>query len=111
MRTAFVTKQKGEPMDDLISRQAAINAFYDRADDDGYVCYSADDMEGIIKTLPSVQQRKTGKWIPPVPRDNTISYGRAYWECDQCHKAVCWGNEMKFCPNCGARMEEHNETD
>lgn len=30
MRTAFATRQKGEPMNDLISRQAAIDALQGR---------------------------------------------------------------------------------
>ena len=54
-------------MDDLISRQAAIDEFYSRADDDGYVCYSAEDMEGIIRTFPSAQP-ELPEWVQEVER-------------------------------------------
>lgn len=42
-------------MDDLISRQAAIDAFYLQADDDGWWTGTAQDMEELLKALPSAQ--------------------------------------------------------
>ena len=87
-------------IDDLISRQAAIDEFYSRADDDGYVCYSAEDMEGIIRTLPSAQPERTGKWIQ-------ISPAKIY-ECSKCGKNVMTDDidAYHWCHGCGARMEE-----
>ncbi len=42
-------------MDDLISRQAAIDEFYIQADDDGWWTGTAQDMEELLKGLPSVE--------------------------------------------------------
>ena len=40
-------------MEDLISRQAAIDAFYIQSDDDGWWTGTAEDMENLLKALPS----------------------------------------------------------
>ena len=109
-------------MSRLIDEDAAIEALREEDPNCGV------DAEWIIRKLPSAQPettlhitkikkhvsdfsdldeepgRKTGKWIIPVPRGDVITYSRAYWECDQCHKAIYFGNDMKFCPNCGADM-------
>ena len=60
---------------------------------------------GHAKVKSVEPERGKGKWIVPVPRGSVISYSRAYWECNQCHKATFFGNEMNFCPNCGADMK------
>ena len=94
-------------MDDLISRQAVIDALYDWSE------HSMTDAEawhikqviGDIKSLPSAQpERKTGRWI-------SVTNGRGGHECDLCHNyAPSWqtGEEhlTDFCPNCGAYMRE-----
>ena len=91
-------------MDDLISRQAAIDylmtnmAWYN---EDGY---EEDDTEklaaitDLINGVPSAEsERKTGTWID-VNGDGSL------FRCDQCFETVCCrGN--KFCPDCGVRME------
>ena len=66
----------------------------------------------LVKRQPTIEpERKTGKCIIPVPHDDVIAYSRAYWECDQCHKATYLGNEMNFCPNCGADMRGEQDGD
>ena len=62
--TGFAQMQKGETMNDMISRQAAIDAFYIQADDDGWWTGMVQDMEELLKGLPSVQPR----WIPVTER-------------------------------------------
>lgn len=116
-----------KPMDDLISRQAAIKAL----EDAGMTNYLATgDFYGIINALTVIKNMPTadlseysdklwktayergkaeahpkkGKWIP-------VTNGRGGHECDQCHEyAPSWqtGEEhlTNYCPNCGARMEE-----
>ena len=87
-------------MDDLISRQAAIDALK-RAE----ALTRAFGYHNVIETireLPTAE--KKGKWIP-------VTNGRGGHECDQCHEyAPSWqtGEEhlTNYCPNCGARMEE-----
>ena len=101
-------------MDDLISRQAAIDAMCCAC---GYDCdkskfvYNAPQEEMVImcpehyalSTLPPAQPEiKKGKWI----RTRTLTHdGELY--CNQCEQEhpeqkIIWN----FCPNCGCRMEE-----
>lgn len=97
-------------MDDLISRQAvldAINSGMLTDDDTQFECPSECNSMlewavNAVKELPTAE--KTGKWIP-------VTNGRGGHECDQCHEyAPSWqtGEERltNYCPNCGARMEE-----
>lgn len=88
-------------MTDLISRQAAIKAIEDLQD-----CYNgfSDTYDkaciiGVIEEVPSIEPTKHGRWI-----DTTETVGWPKWNC-----SVCGGGgrgDYKFCPNCGARMDE-----
>ena len=85
-------------MKDLIDRHEAIIAVGD-AITDGRSWYMA------LKEVPSAE--KKGKWILN-PRYGT--------ECSECGTAAfeIMGTpysvqRFKYCPNCGARMEMHNE--
>ena len=64
----------------------------------------------MIDTQPTADVRENvrGEWIKPISRGDVLSYGKAYYECDQCHKVAFFGNEMNFCPNCGADMRGDN---
>ena len=90
-------------MDDLISRQAAIDALATmpcKTDEDGYVWILRFDAWTRIDTL-SPAEPKIGKWI----RDGH------HIRCDQCGMYMCdtdrEGDRIptEFCPNCGAKME------
>lgn len=84
-------------MDDLISRQAAIEAIKTSR-------YLVDAMEKIIR-LPSAQpEPKTGKWVDD-PSGYKCSECGGYLEID------CGDMNMNFCPNCGRKMEVDNESD
>ena len=96
-------------MDDLISRQAALDAMetwdkfgcdpdgklvrYD--DDKHYIPYvHYEDMVHAIKHLPSAQpERKKGRWIN---MDDHVM-------CSCCG-ATHYGSDKNFCPNCGAKI-------
>jgi len=75
-------------MQDLISRQAAIDALD---------CING--TEEVLRSLPSAQpERKTGHWV-----DNDEAY-----ECSVCSSLFYIEDgtgDMNFCPNCGAKME------
>jgi len=104
--------QKGEPMDDLISRQAATkhlkHRLYETAmnNDDlaGVFSEIADNrIETWIEELPSAQpEQKKGKWIEI---DDDLISGR----CSQCGwEAHLYEDDvfgMDYCPNCGTRLE------
>lgn len=77
-------------MDDLISRQAALDIVFDFAE-------APHNMYQKIRELPSAE--KHGKWI-----------GGEIGRCSVCGHSGCasdiWsGCETLYCPNCGARME------
>ena len=63
-------------------------------------------LEQIIDELPTIEERKTGRWIDAViPNDNG---GLLVQVCDQCNTffpLAYTGGGHNFCPNCGAKME------
>ena len=91
--TIFAVGQKGKPMDDLISREQAIKLFLLTAD-------PAD-----------VQEVRHGRWI----KDKNL------YKCTACNDLLSvagWADcipekqiytAFKYCPNCGARMDEVTE--
>ena len=105
-------------MDDLISRQAAIDALGDSVEnwtDSDYELGQLNqwkaDRKAIID-LPSAQpQRMKGRW---VRKESDLSW---WYECSECGESPLFDpyeNEVltRFCPWCGARMEEEeDETD
>ena len=92
-------------MDDLISRQAAIDYLlddlYDLEDTD---CVDKEFIEEGLKRVPTVQlEQRTGKWEKrTVPDSNPFFVTRYY--CTACEDWNTYG-ESKFCPKCGAKME------
>ena len=87
-------------MDDLISRQAAIEAVLGVVP---YDEYWKEQIEKAVNALPSVTPvRKKGHWI-----DHS---DEGYVECSECGSCLtnCDGNtiDLHFCYSCGAKMEE-----
>ena len=96
-------------MDDLISRQEAIDAlekFEKQCWED--MCFRPlmSDARVIIKCLPAVEpdqsEQKTGVWID-CPFNNLMDKRMM---CDQCGSVETNLNHANFCPNCGARIEK-----
>ena len=103
-------------MNDLVSRQAAIDAVHEEFDDclvwDESGKRTADEFEIIINRLPSAQpERKRGRWIYGEDNPGT---GRDGWFCSECEHFEMWDysvdmksaelNLPNYCPNCGADM-------
>ena len=109
----FAVTPKGEPMDDLISRQAAIDAIKGLNDTpNGYSdTYDKECIIGVLEDLPSaeaVPERKKGRWIEVDDEEDTIS-GKCSvcgWEAHLYEDDVV---DMPYCPNCGAHMEGAEE--
>lgn len=54
--------------------------------------------------MPTIKpERKMGKWVK-AERDGVIVYSDAYAQCSMCKEVTFLGWEMKYCPNCGAKM-------
>jgi ribosomal protein L32 len=102
-------------MDDLISRQAAIEAVRKCQVKEVTPAYMLIDKAGVMTELMmlSSAQPKTGKWIP-----TQNPQWKAYYhdKCSVCgwwntKNAVCRDSKKKahslnYCPNCGAMMKE-----
>ena len=85
-------------MDDLISRQAAIDMTWAEpsyADPLNVLT----EVRDRIKALPSAET-KTGEWV--------WSDEDASWKCGCCDcvfEEIDWKPTYNYCPNCGAKME------
>ena len=98
-------------MDDLISRQAAIDMLemYPFVEYEEYA-----EAREVINRLPSAQpERKKGKWIY-----GEDEYGIDGYHCDKCGFFVPWDyahtfinyiEDYNFCPYCGAEMDEEKK--
>lgn len=66
----------------------------------------------VTKAQPTIEERKTGRWIPQ-------NHNKVFGNITTClyYYPVCSGCghtgdfNMNYCPNCGARMEVERETD
>jgi hypothetical protein len=92
-------------MDDLISRQAAIDEIDEWIKafrENGHKESAADAcliQDGIIQLPSAESERKTGKWIDYSDE--------GYVECPFCHSATnCDGNkdELHYCFSCGTEL-------
>lgn len=111
-------------MDDLISRQAAINALGEEpevwTDDDecskGMLAQWQYDKRAI-ESLPSKSEQKKGEWIRRTrveavySIDGVKTWGIKY-QCNKCGFATTVVEDFghyRFCPNCGADMRGENK--
>ena len=79
-------------VEDMISRQAVIDAIKGEIEINGY-----SHVVDVLKQLPSAEpERKTGRWI-----DGSIP---TYAACSECGYPERYADENNYCPNCGARM-------
>ena len=123
----FAVKERGEAMDDVISRKAVIECLeHLSACDEPFMEIGTDDETFIgkyeaitkISDLPSAQPQRTGRWIPCTNNGLPLSemayregqkwYG---YKCSNCN-FIYKGNaliESPYCKKCGARMEGENE--
>lgn len=93
-------------MDDLISRQMAIEAVISKTYEDGAYGYAdAKELEDAINALPSEES----EWIKPTGMMPPEYFGRY-----QCAKCNGWAMNdwkgfktilTKFCPHCGRPMK------
>jgi rubrerythrin len=101
-------KKPAANSEDAISRQAVMDGlekYHDGADlhIDG-LTYAYD----LVCKLPSVSTEKTGRW----KRRIVDSGYNADWSCSVCgYKVKTDFVNFKYCPNCGARMVEPQESE
>lgn len=104
-----------EPCEDAISRQAVLSMQY-RIDDSATLStrdvVNVDDIEDLPSVIP---QSKTGHW-EWVRYDSNPNIGN--WHCSECNMIVCGAitaanpvYAYNYCPNCGAKMVEPQESE
>ena len=75
----------------------------------GLVYQGADVLEALDEQ-PTIEERKTGKWIEKDGWD-----GDVYYDCSACGESwttiegTPWDNDMNYCPHCGAKMGADKE--
>ena len=72
--------------DKLISIQDAINAFCLQADDDGWWCGTAEDMEKLLKDLPSAQPERCEYYALCRHGRDENKLRADLGVCDYCHE-------------------------
>jgi len=90
-------------MNDLISRQTAIEAYGDWYVEEGTAEGFIGTIKQLLEGLPSVKpERKIGKWIDGRP------YVNSRWKvCSVCHhSANTPSGGDNYCSYCGSKMEE-----
>lgn len=96
-----------EPCEDAISREQILAIASDSVLDlDDYE--DCEDFLSQIRELPSVTPR-TGTWERRVVEDDSPLF-RVRFYCSSCGEWNSYG-ESEYCPNCGARMVEPQESE
>lgn len=91
----------------LIDADDIVYESIDSSDTNRYECYYGTGIMAVrkedIDAMPTIEERKTGKWI----YIHTDIDGNALYECSECHKGEVHVPivEVKYCWNCGAKME------
>lgn len=101
--------EEQEPCEDCISRQAVIIALGEWIVSGEYQYTNATDyLVKRIKALPPVKLKsKIGHWIA-VENEEMETMG---YYCSECDLPMETENQTRFCPNCGAKMDEPQESE
>jgi len=83
---------------ELISRDEALKQI-DEAFDMGDCNCDRFALRGILKNLPTIEERKEGRWVSMFDEDES--------KCSECQAEYYYPvtRGYNFCPNCGARMK------
>ncbi len=74
---------------------------------------TAHEIANVVKYFPTTEpEPKHAHWVK-AERRGCVVYHDSYAECSNCHgEPIFLGRWFKYCPNCGAKMDEkENEND
>lgn len=61
-------------------------------------------IDSVIFEFPTIEERKTGRWKTAMLDHESFGVRPKVLYCSECHRCVAYST--KYCPNCGAWMEE-----
>lgn len=102
--------------EDAISRQAAIDALSHMcSEDENGITVSRANVNSMLRVLsPVTPQPKTGRWITQW----NVAHQKEYYYCSECREEFSYDgetgikmNDYDYCPYCGARMIESQESE
>jgi len=107
------TRREYEIVDDCVSRSGVITLIMNLnlkhlfSFPSGISKKAFEDLLNGVQALPSVTPtQETGKW-----ENKNVSCHYFYGKCSKCGQEFCvdtwYTQNMKYCPNCGARMENN----
>ena len=94
-------KYIAEPCKDAISRDA-VHKLRKYVWVGGIQTVSLDDIDELPSVTPS---RHKGRWIKVIDEVNEYGSETYHYECSECGSNKSGWGEYKYCPNCGAEME------
>lgn len=88
-------------MSRLIDADAVIEAL------DSFILDEVTDVHGdtvreILERLPTIEERKIGKWLKAYGDHEAFGVRPFYRYCSECNESTVWA--YNFCPHCGADM-------
>lgn len=64
----------------------------------------------LVDRASVIEERRKSHWeFIMYMTQTSICYGQNFYECDYCKYLS--SNKSEYCPRCGAKMENSNETD
>lgn len=108
LRMGFAIMQKGDQMDDLITRQAVKDWLLRW---EGYIDGDmiARMQYRVIDIPPAQSEPKRGRWVHSdiyfTASNNPNIKVYLEWRCSECGESFRFHPSHNYCPNCGAKME------
>ena len=97
-------------MGDYIEREAVMTMLHWYED---YDCPATNEAFGVVDSIRNHISKIKAADVAPVVHGEWLLRREGvghYWECSVCHKSPCIyvTKDTKYCPNCGAKMDEGN---
>lgn len=87
----------------VIDADALIGALHNVAFEDGT---DREIVYRCIELAPTIEERKTGKWIPQyVSKPHWTGFAISCYTCSCCEQYTIPSCRSEYCPHCGAKME------